>query len=190
MRQDLLCNRFHAPTSRAFRAAAVDGAAAAQLPAVVGMAPETLPTWAAPELPTKVGDAGERQTVRAFSPQKMLTGGQVAVSLAVFVLSFVSFINVFNIFDLVTFFAIVYLLLLSALLIAAAIFRFSFLSKYFGFLSCYAGCGVLMVVVGTNSLGIYEIWGQIVGGICIAWGLLEIVAHCLYYRGGLITLMD
>ena len=99
----------------------------------------------------------------------MLTGGQVAVSLAVFVLSFVSFINVFNIFDLVTFFAIVYLLLLSALLIAAAIFRFSFLSKYFGFLSCYAGCGVLMVVVGTNSLGIYEIWGQIVGGISIAW---------------------
>ena len=87
------------------------------------MAPETLPTWAAPktpELPPKAGDAGERQTVRAFSPQKMLTGGQVAISLAVFVLSFVAFINVFNIFDLVTFFAIVYLLLLSALLIAAA----------------------------------------------------------------------
>ena len=89
------------------------------------MAPETLPTWAAPELPTKVGDAGERQTVRAFSPQKMLTGGQVTISLAVMALSFVAFINVFNIFDLVTFFAIVYLLLLSALLIAAATFRFS-----------------------------------------------------------------
>ena len=47
-----------------------------------------------------------------------------------------------------------------------------------------------MVVVGTNSLGIYEIWGQIVGGISIAWGVLEIVAHFVYYRGGLITLMD
>ena len=80
--------------------------------------------------------------------------------------------------------AIVYLFLFCVLLLISSLVRLKFISMYFGFLNFYAGNGSLLAVVGTYILGFEGLLGKIIGGIAIAWGVFEIIAHFAISRHG------
>ena len=121
---------------------------------------------------------------RRASPALILAVGQALLALTIGIIAFVSLLNIFNLFNLISFFVIVYLFLFCVLLLISSLVRLKFISMYFGFLNFYAGNGSLLAVVGTYILGFEGLLGKIIGGIAIAWGVFEIIAHFAISRHG------
>ena len=116
-------------------------------------------------------------------PQRILGCGQASLALTIGILVFVALVNLFNAFNLVFFFVLIYLLVFCVMLMVAAIARTTLLTTYFGFLNYYLGSGSMLIIVGTLTLGIYGTWGHIIGAITITWGVIEIIAHFYFGRG-------
>ena len=74
------------------------------------------------------------------------------------------------------------IILLCLLLALGTVTRSSWMNHNFGFMQYSAGAGMLLMFIGSLTLG--SQWYQnVVGGIAIFWGIVSIIVHFCYSDG-------
>lgn len=74
------------------------------------------------------------------------------------------------------------LLLLAALLAFGSLTTHPKMVHHFGFLQYSAGTGMLLMFLGSMTLGMAGKIGLVSGATAIAWGALSVVVHCVSPR--------
>jgi hypothetical protein len=116
-------------------------------------------------------------TYTSFSPHKLLQLGNLAVGLALIIANFFSFLGTFITFQLLSVVILLFLVLGGCLLSVAALCSSRSLALYVGFLQFPLGSGLLLVLLGVLNLGSGGLVGNVVGGIAIGWGVVNILGH-------------
>ena len=111
----------------------------------------------------------------------LLALGNLALGVTLAITNVIGLIGSLATFQLLSFTVLLFLLLGGVIVaITALTIPYSFV-RYIGFVQFPFGIGLLLVLLGVLNLGTGSV-GSIVGGICIGWGVVDILAH-LWLRG-------
>jgi hypothetical protein len=114
---------------------------------------------------------------------KILAMGDLALGVALAVMSILTLILELATFNFVSFIVKVFLAMFGLVLaISSLCMRRSFV-LYFGFIQYPFGTGCMLLLLGILGFGT-GVAGRVLGSFCIAWGAISIAAHMCLRKSG------